>query len=181
MTAARCGVDDFPEVICRLTISSFEEVGVHAEGRCGVRVTEPAAHGLHVLAAREKDRRGEVTKVVKTNPAQVELIANATGGECHVTRAPRCPARWVVREHEIVRVNDPAKRGAAALAFGTVFSQTIDGAPVKAKPSRCVGLGVFLDELALAVLDDRSLDEQRALVQVEMLPSQRAELAASRA
>lgn len=77
-------------------------------------------------------------------------------------------------------MHDPSQCGAVALALGSVLLQPIDRAGVEPEPARRVGLRVLLDEFTLRVLDDRSFDEQRALVDIDVLRSQRAELASTR-
>jgi hypothetical protein len=101
--------------------------------------------------------------------------------ERHISGTPRSLAGGIVREDEVVGAKDRAELGAKAEARRPVFSQTVDGSRVEANPARRVRLRVLLDQLARPVLDDRSFDEQRALVEIDVPPSQRAEFPASRA
>ena len=61
-------------MVGRVGVGCFDEVGVYAEGRSRVRVTEAAADGLHVLAAGEKHRRREVTQIVEAHALEAEVV-----------------------------------------------------------------------------------------------------------
>ena len=53
-----------------------------------------------------------------------------------------------------------------------MLSESIDGTYVESESSRRVRLGVLLDELAVSVFDDRPLDEEHGVVEVDVLPSE---------
>jgi hypothetical protein len=76
LTTSGCrGVDDRSEMLGRVCVGRFDEVGVDAE-RCGrARMAEASAHRLHVFSAREKHRRGEVTEVVEAHAFEAEVVA----------------------------------------------------------------------------------------------------------
>lgn len=166
--------------IGRALVGLLDEPGVDVEGGRGVGLAEAAADGTDVDAERQELGSAEMAEVVELHAVEAELVSQPAEREGGVVRAPGLPEVDLLREQERVGTERPATLRRQLGAAVVVSQEDRSRSPRRGSPSRLVGLGVLLDELA-AGFDDAAGDGEPAPVEVDVLPSERAHLAAARA
>ena len=106
----------------------------------------------------------------------IKAIADTSKSKCHAIWSPRCSAIRGIRKDEGFRRQLDAELLRSSRVPVTLSYEAGEGCGVERNTSARVRLGSFLNQIVIALADNRAGNCQSASLQVEIVPSERTEL-----
>jgi len=141
-------------------------------------VAETTANCPNVLAGHEYARGGEVTQVVEAD-LEPKIVTDPTESERDVIRSPRSSVGDIVREHVGVIRQHRAGGSGRLLASATVEAKRFNCSGVETDTAAGVCLRLLLKQKSVPPNDDGPLDEESPVSEVDVVPCETTQLAAT--